>query len=411
MEQKTMIAFFITAIVSCFIGAMLTIAVAKRGLSSPKDNDSMERHQPAASEGGETKEKSASGGLIQVSEETIKEEGIKVNVAAPGKLRLSANFPGEIVVNPDRMAHITPRMGGIVIEVRKNLGDKVSAGDVMAVMESKELAVAKANYLATMKRLELATSNFVRFESLWQKEAIPEKQYLEIKTAREEGEIEKNSAEQKLRALGFTENLLQRLPKEPAYSLSRYEITAPFDGMVIQKHITLGEMLKDDTAAFVVADLSSVWANVYVHPRELPNISNGQEAVIATGNGVPNIQGRVEHVEPIVGDNTRSAIARVVLDNLDGRLRPGLFVTAKIYLQDIDVAIAIPKTALKNFENKTITFIRKEGGFEPNIVKTGRADNSRVEIVSGLKAGELFASEGSFILKAEAGKNDASDEH
>ena len=224
MEQKTMIAFFITAIVSCFIGAMLTIAVAKRGLSSPRDNDSMERHQPAASESGETKEKSASGGLIQVSEETIKEEGIKVNVAAPGRLQVTATFPGEIAINPDRMAHITPRMGGIVIEVRKNLGDKVSAGDVMAVMESKELAVAKANYLATMKRLELATSNFVRFESLWQKAAVPEKQYLEIKTAREEGEIEKNSAEQKLRALGFTENLLQRLPKEPAYSLSRYEI-------------------------------------------------------------------------------------------------------------------------------------------------------------------------------------------
>ncbi len=411
MERTMTIVFLITAIVSCFIGAMFTISVAKKGIPSPGESDSIERHQPTALESGETKERGASGGLIQISEETIKEEGIKVNIAAPGKLRLSTNFPGEIVVNPDRMAHITPRMGGIVIEVRKNLGDKVSAGDVMAVLESKELAVAKANYLATMKRLELATSNFVRFESLWQKAAVPEKQYLEIKTAREEGEIEKNSAEQILRALGFSENLLQRLPKEPAYSLSRYEITAPFDGTVIQKHITLGEMLKDDAAAFVVADLSSVWANVYVHPRELPNISNGQEAVIATGNGVPNVQGRVEYVEPIVGDNTRSAIARVVLDNPDGKLRPGLFVTAKIYLQDIDVAVAIPKTALKNFENKTITFIRKEGGFEPNIVKTGRADNSRVEIVSGLKAGELFASEGSFILKAEAGKNDASDEH
>ncbi len=411
MKLRKTIFLVVTTLVCIFLAVIVTGALVKKGITEPKSEHLEEIDGQDYGRRNNAEKRDVSANFVKISESAIKEEGIKVSVAAPGKLRLSANFPGEIVVNPDRMAHITPRMGGIVIEVRKNLGDKVSAGDVMAVMESKELAVAKANYLATMKRLELATSNFVRFESLWQKEAIPEKQYLEIKTAREEGEIEKNSAEQKLRALGFTENLLQRLPKEPAYSLSRYEITAPFDGMVIQKHITLGEMLKDDTAAFVVADLSSVWANVYVHPRELPNISNGQEAVIATGNGVPNIQGRVEHVEPIVGENTRSAIARVVLDNLDGRLRPGLFVTAKIYLQDIDVAIAIPKTALKNFENKTITFIRKEGGFEPNIVKTGRADNSRVEIVSGLKAGELFASEGSFILKAEAGKNDASDEH
>ena len=155
------------------------------------------------------------------------------------------------------MAHIVPRMGGIVIDVRKNVGDQVEAGEVMAVMESRELADAKANYLAAMKRLELARSNFIRFESLWQKGAIPEKQYIEIKTTRDEGEIEKDSAEQKLRALGFTEKLLQQLPKEPTYSLSRYEITSPFQGTVIQKHITLGEMLKDDTAAFVVADLSS----------------------------------------------------------------------------------------------------------------------------------------------------------
>ncbi|MHB8205363.1 MAG: efflux RND transporter periplasmic adaptor subunit, partial [Desulfomonilaceae bacterium] len=349
--------------------------------------------------------------FVTISESAIKDEGITVSVAARGKLQVTATFPGEIVINPDHMAHITPRMGGIVIEVRKNLGDKVSAGDVMAVMESKELAVAKANYLATMKRLELATSNFVRFESLWQKGAVPEKQYLEIKTAREEGEIEKNSAEQKLRALGFTENLLQRLPKEPAYSLSRYEITAPFDGTVIQKHITLGEMLKDDTAAFVVADLSSVWACVYVHPRDLPNIRSGQMAIISIGNGVPNVQGRVENVDPIVGDNTRSAIARVVLENPDGKLRPGLFVTAKISVENIDVPVVVPKTALKNIENKTVTFIRKEGGFEPNIVKTGRADNSHVEIVSGLKAGQQFASDGSFILKAEARKSDASDEN
>ncbi|MGA8830851.1 MAG: efflux RND transporter periplasmic adaptor subunit [Desulfomonilaceae bacterium] len=411
MKVRKTIFLVVTTLVCIFLVTIVTGNLVKKAIDEPRAEHlkEIDGQDPSPSNDGEKTDVSAN--FVKISESAIKEEGIKVNVAAPGRLQVTATFPGEIVINPDRMAHITPRMGGIVIEVRKNLGDKVSAGDVMAVMESKELAVAKANYLATMKRLELATSNFVRFESLWQKAAIPEKQYIEIKTAREEAEIEKNSAEQKLRALGFTENLLQRLPKEPAYSLSRYEITASFKGTVIQKHITLGEMLKDDTAAFVVADLSSVWVNVYVYPKDLPNVKSGQMATISIGNCVPNVQARVEYVEPIVGDNTRSAIARVVLDNPDGKLRPGLFVTAKISVQNIDVPVVVPKTALKNIENKTVTFIRKEGGFEPNIVKTGRADNSNVEIVSGLKAGQQFASDGSFILKAEAGKSDASDEH
>ena len=170
-------------------------------------------------------------------------------------------------------------------------------------------------------------------------------------------------------------------------------------------------MLKDDTSAFVIADLSSLWVNIYIHPKDLPNLRSGQKAIIEIGDGIPHVQGRVEYVEPIVGDNTRSAIARVVLNNPDGKLRPGLFVTAKISVEDIDVPVVVPKTALKNIENKTVTFVRKEGGFEPKIVKRGRADNSHVEIVSGLQAGEWFASDGSFILRAEMGKSNVTDDH
>ncbi|MDR3604572.1 MAG: efflux RND transporter periplasmic adaptor subunit [Syntrophaceae bacterium] len=411
MKRRKTIFLVVTTLVGIFLVAIVTGNLVKKTIDEPKaehlqDSDG-QNHGPDK----HAEKDDVNANFVKISELAIKEEGITVSVAAPGKLRVTATFPGEIVINPDHMAHIVPRMGGIVIEVRKKVGDQVSAGEVMAIMASKELAVTKANYLATIKRLELATSNFVRFESLWQKSAVPEKQYLEIKTAREEAEIEKNSAEQKLRALGFNEKLLQRLPEAPADSLSRYEIAAPFQGTVIQKHITLGEMLKDDTTAFVIADLSSVWVYVYIYPKDLPNIRSGQNVIISVGNGVLNVQGRVENVDPIVGDNTRSAIARVVLNNPDGKLRPGLFVTAKISVENIDVPVVVPKTALKNIENKTVTFIRKEGGFEPKIVKRGRVDNSHVEILSGLQAGERFASDGSFILRAEMGKSNVTDDH
>lgn len=404
LQKKTIL------IVTTLLGVLVAV-IAIGNLPGRGIPEFQEKQLKKSDHDPSTEKKDSHQKLIKMSESVIKEEGITISAASSGKLEIAANLPGEIAVNGDSVAHIVPRMGGIVIEVRKKAGDQVNAGEVMAVMESRELADAKAKYLASIKRLDLATSNFTRYETLWKKETIPEKQYLEIKVARDEGEIERDSAEQRLSALGFTQKFLQKLPKEPADSLSRYEITAPFQGTVIQKHITLGEMLKDDTAAFVIADLSSVWVNVHVYPKDLPNIRSGQKVVISIGNGVPDIQGMVEYVEPVVGDNTRSAIARVILQNPDGKLRPGLFATAKVSVENVPVSVLVPRAALKNIENKSVVFIREEGGFEPRAVKTGRADNSNVEIVSGLQIGEQFASEGSFLLKAEAGKSDAADDH
>ncbi len=252
MKLKPRTILVLTTLVGVLVAVIATGNLPERGIpeSHEKQLNKSDHDPNAAKENPNHK-------LIKMSESVIKEEGITLSAASPGKLRVTADLPGQVVINADRMAHIVPRMGGIVIDVRKKAGDQVEAGEVMAVMESRELADAKAKYLAAMKRLDLATSNFKRFEMLWEKVAIPEKQYIEIETARDEAEIEKDSAEQRLRALGFTEKFLQKLPSEPTDSLSRYEITSPFQGTVIQKHITLGEMLKDDTNAFVVADLRS----------------------------------------------------------------------------------------------------------------------------------------------------------
>jgi membrane fusion protein, heavy metal efflux system len=406
MKLKKNTILFVTTLLGVLVAVIATGNFLGRGAPESQEKRMEKRDKDPITARGNSNQK-----LIKMSESVIKEEGITISAASPGKVRVTANLPGQVVINADRMAHIVPRMGGIVIDVRKKAGDQVEAGEVMAVMESRELADAKAKYLAAMKRLDLARSNFKRFEMLWEKVAIPEKQYIEIKTTRDEAEIEKDSAEQRLRALGFTEKFLQKLPNEPTDSLSRYEITAPFQGTVIQKHITLGEMLKDDTTAFLVADLSTVWVNLQVYPKDLPNIKSGQKVVISIGNGVPDVQGSVEYVEPVVGDNTRSAIARVVLHNPDGKLRPGLFVSAKVSIEDVNVSVLVPKSALKNIENKSVAFIRDVEGFEPRVVKTGRADREHVEIVSGLQAGEQFASNGSFILKAEAGKSNVADDN
>lgn len=411
MKTKKIIILVVVTIAGILIALLATGNLPRMGASKVEVQD---KHKPG--EDSHDHDHGAGGKhsdekLIRLSDEAIKEEGIEISTAGPGKLYLTASLPGEVALNADRMAHVVPQMGGIVRKVRKKAGDKVAAGEVMAILESREVAEAKAKYLAALKRLELAKTNFIRFETLWKKEAIPEKQYLEIKTALDEAEIERDASEHKLRAIGFPEEFLQKLPKQSVDSLARYEIEAPFEGTVIHRNMALGEMLKEDADAFVVADLSSVWVNIHVYPKDLSHVRKGQQVTISTGNGIPDIQGSIEYVEPVVGDKTRAAIARVVLPNPSQELRPGLFITAKLVVKVVDVPLLVPKDALQTVEGKPTVFVREDEGFEPRTVRIGKSDDNNVEILSGLKQGEEFCAKGAFVLKAEAGKGEAAREH
>ncbi|MGO9570142.1 MAG: efflux RND transporter periplasmic adaptor subunit [Desulfomonilaceae bacterium] len=349
--------------------------------------------------------------IVVLSDHQLKESGIDAGTASPGKLRINLKLPGEIVVNADRMAHIVPRLAGIVREVRKNLKDSVQPGEVMAVIDSRELAEAKAKYLAALKRMELAESNFNRFESLWKKDTIAEKQFLEVKTAFSEAQIELQSAQHKLCAMGFSDEYLKQLPLYPHESLTRYEIVAPFDGTVINKHITLGEMLKEDADAFVVADLSSVWVNLSVNQKDLLNVKEGQSVTILGGPGIPEARGEIAYVEPVVGERTRTALARVILPNPEGIWRPGLFVAVKVTVDSIDIPLMISKSAVQTIEGKTIAFVDTGKGFEARPLKLGRSNDSHVEIVTGLTLGERYAANGSFLFKAHLEKSKAAHAH
>ncbi len=222
---------------------------------------------------------------IRLTEEEMKEFGVELSPAGPGKLKIHVNLPGEIVLNADRVVHVVPRVPGIVSVVRNTLGDRVRKGETMAVLESRDLADAKATFLAVRERLLLAEANFRREEGLWEKKITAEQEFLQAKQSLAEARIELRLAEQKLHALGFSEDYLARLPNAPDASYTRYEITAPLDGTVIGKHIVLGEVLKDDSEAFVLADLSTVWVDISVYQKDMPLIRQGIPVLISAGMG------------------------------------------------------------------------------------------------------------------------------
>ncbi|AMV70616.1 RND family efflux pump membrane fusion protein [Desulfuromonas sp. DDH964] len=349
--------------------------------------------------------------VVRLSPEELKEFGIEVATAGPGRLDQYAELPGEIVLNADRLAHVVPRVPGIVREVRRTVGDAVNTGELLAVIESRELADAKAAFLAAAEREKLALANFDREERLWRKKISSEQEYLDARRALAEARIARNSAEQQLHALGFSEDYLKSLPEHPDATYTRFEIRAPFAGTITEKHLALGENAKSDAEVFTIADLSSVWVDINVYQKDLTLIRQGQTVVIEIGHGIPQVSGKIAWVGPLVGEATRTAKARVVLANPEGTLRPGLFVTARVAVGNTAAGIVVPKSALQTFEERNVVFVQDEDGFEPRPVELGQKNANQVEILSGLEAGQTYVSQGAFTLKAQLSKGAFGDGH
>lgn len=348
-----------------------------------------------------TQDKHDEGQAIELTPEAIQAIGLETAKASAGTVDINISLPGEIGLNQDQMAHVVSRVQGVVTEVKKKLGDSVKTDEVIAVIESQELADAKAGYLAAVERYEMAKLSFGREEKLWAEKISSEQDYLDKKQALTEASIEKRATEQKLHAIGFDKLYLKKLPGESEQLLTRFEIKAPFEGTITQKHIVLGELVGTESAVYIVADLSSVWVDLQVYPKDLKHIKKGQQVVISADSVIPDASGVISYVSPIVRAESRTALARVVLDNSSGIFRPGLFITARTSVSKTKARVVIPKTAIQSLESKKCVFVKDAHGFELVFIKIGLENETHAEILSGLTAGQEYVTKGAFALKSK----------
>jgi cobalt-zinc-cadmium efflux system membrane fusion protein len=347
-------------------------------------------------------------GRVRMDDATAKNAGVEVKTAGPMKISSTLELSGEIQFNQDRVAHVVPRLAGVVVRSAKNLGDPVKKGELLAILESQSLADLKSEHLATNKRLELARTTFEREKRLWEDKISAEQDYLASRHALSEAEIAHNAVEQKLRALGLNHEAVMR---GGADGLTRYEIYAPLDGVVIEKHLALGEAVKEDASIFTIADLSTVWAEMTVYPKDLNSVKLGQKVAVRAAALNAAAEGRVAYVGSLVGEQTRSAKARVTLPNPDRSWRPGLFVTVDLVQDEREVPVAVAVDAVQSFRDWKVVFGRYGEFFEVRPVELGRSDGKWIEVVKGLPAGARYAAAGSFVLKADLGKAGASHDH
>lgn len=341
-------------------------------------------------------------GLLKLSEAQTKAAAIAVTPAGPAKLQAAQEFPGEIKFNEDRTAHVVPRLAGVAEAVPANLGQLVRRGQVLAVIASTSLSEQRSELLSAQRRLDGARVTFERERKLWQEKISAEQDYLQAQTALREAEIAVANSRQKLSAVGAPAT---------ATGLNRFEVRSPFDGTIVEKHLTLGEAVKEDASIFTVSDLNTVWAEFAVGPKDLDVVRVGQRVVVSSTASQTKIQGVISYVGALLGEQTRTARARVSLANPQGAWRPGLFVTVSVLGNDQDVPLAVPAEAIQSVENQPTVFKAVPGGFKATPVRPGRSDGKNVEILGGLQAGDQVATSNAFVLKAELGKASASHTH
>lgn len=332
-----------------------------------------------------------------------KEAGITTDTIRTGTIERQIKLTGEVILNQDRIVHLVPRISGVVTTVYKKLGDAVKQGDVMAVIHSRELTDIKSDYLSSIERIANAKINFEREESLWKKKIIPERQYLESKQEYIETRIAMQAAERKLHALGFSEQAIIDLPNQSHESLVRYLLTAPGDGIIIEKHMVQGELVTTESPVFIIADTRSLWIDLQVYPKDLAAVKTGQKVLVSALDGTLTAEGTLSFLSPVLNRETRTALARVELPNTDSMWRAGLFATAMVTKESTGTTgtLIVPKSAVQTIDGKTSVFIVTSKGYFPKTVETGQSNNTHVEILSGVTAGQPYVRSGSYELKAK----------
>lgn len=343
---------------------------------------------------------------VEMSDETLESTGIEIKTAGPAKISPTLKLPGVVNFNHHNVVRVVPRAPGIVVNVERHLGQQINKGEVLAVVESQLLADLRSQYLAAQKRLVLTQATYEREKKLWEEKITAKQDYLLAQQLDSEAEITLDLLAAKLRAFGEQPDKIH-LEK----NLTRFEIRAPISGLVITKAIARGEVIKEDQEIFTIADVSTMYANLTVYPKDLTAIKNGQTAVITATASAVEGEGVVSYISALIDEQTRTATARVTLENDNGQWRSGMFISAALVTEEIQVPVAVSIDALQTLFGWSVVFGRYGQHFEARPLELGRSDDKMVEVLDGLSEGEQYAAGNSFAVKAELGKAGASHDH
>ena len=394
--------------------AFLYLAACGNGApaSSDANQTALETDDEHEEADGEHAGHEEDGDHVELSAEEAEAAGIRTAVAETGTVSGQLELPAEIRFDADRVARVSPQVEGIVVQLHAGEGDTVKAGTTLARLTSRELAGLKADYLNALSAERLAQAELAREENLWKQKITSEADVQSARASFSAANAAREAAESRLHAVGIGHGVLDGLDEAADGALAQAYLTAPITGEIIERRISLGETVSaGGEPMFVIIDDSVVWADIAVYKEDLGRVEEGQTVVLQREDGQRLAEGKISTVLPVIAETSRTATARVIVDNAEHRLKPGQFVTARIETGEARSVVRVPSDALVSVEDRISVFIPTDDGFQPREVRTGDSAGGYTEIVSGLEAGEAFVSEGAFTLKAQLEKDAFGDGH
>ncbi|GBC80401.1 Cobalt-zinc-cadmium resistance protein CzcB [bacterium HR09] len=352
---------------------------------------------------------------IRLSERVMAEAGIRTFKVQPMSLPHVLVLNGNVGYNENRLLSLAANVKGRVVEIAVDLGQRVSPGDPVLRLESVELGRAREELVRALAELAVAERALQRARALAEAKAIAtgelharEGEYLVKKAAAE-------AAERTLHLYGDSQETVDRLRQsvnshDPAPSLSGaalLTLSAPFSGRVIDRKVTPGSLFEALQPLITIADLSSVWVFLQAYEKDLAFLLEGLPVTVeAEAFPQETFAGKVDFVGSVVDPATRTVRVRATVPNPEEKLRPGMFVTARVVVphagSENTLKLVVPQGALQTMDSQPVVFVHLGGGlFVRRAVTVGHSFDGFTEVLSGLAAGEEVVSEGSFLLKSE----------
>ncbi len=379
---------------AAFLSLAGSLAACDKGADTPGGQE--------AEGGGEEAEGGAETiqDRLTVDAQQLQAMGLRYAKVEERALAPSLTFPAEIVPVPDRYATVGPRVAGRVVQIDVNVGDTVTVGQTLAVLESAEVGRAWADLGAARARASVARRAVARAKRLQADRIASQRAVEEAQGAHRVAAADVQAALTRLATFGVDPKAPR--PEPP----SRFILTSPLAGTVTSRELHLGQWVEPADTAVEVMDLSQVWvrADIYERDARLVREGMGVEVEVRGLPGAPR-QGTIALVGRVLDERTRTLPVRVVLDNADGALRPGMFAVVRVqgvHDHAEERHLAIPWAAVQQVGQHPVVFVRQAPGvFTLRRVHVGERAGDLVEVINGLRAGEEVVGDGSFLLKSQ----------
>lgn len=367
---------------------------------------------------------------VRLTPEAMKLFKIELRAAGTRVLLDSVDAPARVAFNAEAMAHVGTPISGHIREIAVRLGDRVEKGDLLLALDSAELAEAESDFLQKRSAVDVARTDvevariaLERSEKLREANGVSITEHLAVQGAlrKAEGALKVAEgaalgAENRLHIFGLDQAVVDEIARTGEVS-NRFEVRAPIAGEVIEREVTPGEVVDpEQEAMLVLADRSTLWVLADVPERFATRVVPGSEATILAGpDAATRIPATVSYVAPMLDTRTRTAQARLVVEGVPS-LMPGMFVSVEIAVGaqgETAPVLSILEEAVQTHEGRDVVFVPsgEPNTFKPQPVVLGPRVGRFVAVESGLAEGDPYVAEGSFLMKAELGKEGVAHEH